>query len=554
MLWILMHWMKRKRHLLLCLVCLLASALPAPAQEALGERVAGKVVNALDGRPVVHAEVSLQDTKSGRPVANVVAGADGSYHFDSLPPGKYELLARASGYLQAAYLAHPPFSTAIVTGAGLDTGALLLKLTPLSRIDGRVVDEVGDPVQDATVNLYREELDSAEERVRRVRGGQTSDDGHFHFDDLAPGRFYLTANAQPWYAVHPPLESENAASGSYRAAVDPALDVAYPMVFYPNAQSVEGASPIVLSGGSAVVANMQMTPQRAVSLTLRGMSAGGDTPRFAQLSRDVFGQQDFVSVQSSFLNGAQRFDGIAPGQYTLREASGGGVLGAATTVDLTTGSVTVEAPTAGGLAGVTVTVKDAAGNAVTGDKGKLQLNLRDAKGNRIGSSAVDAKGTAAFANLAPGDYRFALFSDGQAKVISVVTVAGRGVADGLLHLKAGNDASVTLISSGNPVEVDGVVQHGGKPSVGSMVVLVPAGKNTDPALYRRDQSDLDGSFTFRNVSPGAYLLVAIDDGWTLRWDDSKALLPYLLHSLPEDVQANGSGVMRLAEPVVSQAR
>ena len=33
-------------------------------------------------------------------------------------------------------------------------------------------------------------------------------------------------------------------------------------------------------------------------------------------------------------------------------------------------------------------------------------------------------------------------------------------------------------------------------------------------LIRRDQSDSDGSFALRDVVPGQYTVVAIQDGWT----------------------------------------
>ncbi len=537
----------------LCLQWLACLAPSVRAQQPAGDRVGGRVVNALTARPIARAAVSLEDTTTNHVVAETTAKEDGFYRFDPVPAGKYRLFAQAAGYLEEAYLAHPPFSTAVVTGAGLATDALTLKLTPFSEIDGRVTDETGQPIEHANITLYRENPDAAENRVRRFRGGQTSDDGRYHFDSLPPGRYFLTANAQPWYAVHPQTEREYANFVRYRAAVDPALDVAYPLTFYPNAQEEQGASPITLEGGSVVHANMQMTPQKALTLSVRGLATNGEVPRFAQVTREVFGEQEFVNAQSNLVDGVQQLSGLAPGQYSLRQNGRGnnGFSAQASPVDLTSGSVTMEAPATEPLASASVTVQTAAGEAPPPG---LRLNLRDGRNRRVGSQELDARGAAEFSNLSPGTYRFALLGEGKAKVISAVSVDGHPVADEVLHITGGGSLTVKLTASGNPVELDGFARHDGKPVAGSMVVLVPAGSNSDVALYRRDQTDLDGSFTFRNVSPGAYLLVAIDDGWSLRWDDSKALMPYLLHSIPIDVQSNASGVVREAEPVLTQAR
>jgi hypothetical protein len=43
-----------------------------------------------------------------------------------------------AGYLASAYDQHDIFSTAIVTGAGLDTDSLVLRMTPAAILSGRV--------------------------------------------------------------------------------------------------------------------------------------------------------------------------------------------------------------------------------------------------------------------------------------------------------------------------------------------------------------------------------------------------------------------------------
>jgi hypothetical protein len=50
-----------------------------------------------------------------------------------------------------------------------------------------------------------------------------------------------------------------------------------------------------------------------------------------------------------------------------------------------------------------------------------------------------------------------------------------------------------------------------------MVVLVPRNPEANGDLFRRDQSDLDGSFALHKVIPGPYTVCAIENGWDLDW-------------------------------------
>ena len=57
--------------------------------------------------------------------------------------------------------------------------------------------------------------------------------------------------------------------------------------------------------------------------------------------------------------------------------------------------------------------------------------------------------------------------------------------------------------------------------------LAPLDLRRNPALFRRDQSDSDGTFSLNAVVPGRYTLMAIEDGWDLEWDDPDVLKKYL---------------------------
>jgi len=95
-----------------------------------------------------------------------------------------------------------------------------------------------------------------------------------------------------------------------------------------------------------------------------------------------------------------------------------------------------------------------------------------------------------------------------------------------------------------------------------MVVLVPRevakGVAQDPEtsrdLFRRDQSDLDGTFSLGNVVPGSYILLAIENGWDLDWSQPAAIGPYLSHGQAIQVGTQVGRTMKIAEAVEVQSR
>jgi len=86
------------------------------------------------------------------------------------------------------------------------------------------------------------------------------------------------------------------------------------------------------------------------------------------------------------------------------------------------------------------------------------------------------------------------------------------------------------------------------------VVLVPRELTALPALARRDQSDSDGSFSLRDVAPGQYTLVAIEDGWELDWAQPEVIARYLRAGIAVTVSDKPGKLQPLAEPVPVQTR
>jgi len=73
-------------------------------------------------------------------------------------------------------------------------------------------------------------------------------------------------------------------------------------------------------------------------------------------------------------------------------------------------------------------------------------------------------------------------------------------------------------------------------------------------LFRRDQSDLDGTFTLGTVILGEYTIVAIENGWDLNWSQPGVIAHYLKNGGKVVIAPTAQEPVRLSEPVEVQSR
>ncbi|MFC9235789.1 MFS transporter [Streptomyces decoyicus] len=165
-----------------------------------GSAIHGFVRNA-EGSPVPRSAVTLISL-SGRQLGRAVAQANGSYALDAPGAGSYVLIAAADG--------HQPQASTVVVGDQPYGYDILLSGT--SGLGGQVRSAAtGEPVDGAMVVV-------TDVRGEVLATGRTGAEGHFAFDELAPGTFTVAVNA----ANHRPaaLPVEIGGQGTTRIEID----------------------------------------------------------------------------------------------------------------------------------------------------------------------------------------------------------------------------------------------------------------------------------------------------------------------------------------------
>jgi hypothetical protein len=533
--------MTTTRNLALCwiaaisLLALLAATQAQSSPSAGGYRIAGTLVSQTDAHPLARARVTVRSVKNPDQFLSMVTAEDGKFEFSAIPAGKYSLNGAKRGYISAGYDQHDQFSTAIVTGAGLDTETLTLRLAPTALITGKVLDESGDPVRHAMVSVYYDDHSAGVDQIHMHSGAQTNDQGVYEITRLRPGTYFLSVAAKPWYAVHPTSEAPGNRSRSRANAsassVDPSLDVAYATTYYSDATDPESATPIPVRGGERIEVDLHLNPVPALHLLFHVAGNGNNGYVFPQLQQQAFDGDSFVQTNGARMISPGLFEvsGIPAGRYNIR-LSGPGTATQMNGIDLTKDGEQIDTSASEPMSSVKVSAQ------IPGDAtplSQLRIGLRPGHRTMANWKQLDDKGEAQIDQLPAGKYEVQIWGPPKPYSVARISAEGAVISGHTITVAPGSSPSLSLTLVGGSTEVEGIAKRAGRSFAGAMVVLVPKydpkNPETDHDLFRRDQSDLDGTFVLHNVVPGTYTILAIENGWDLDWSQPNVISAYVPH-------------------------
>lgn len=292
------------------------AALLLAQSAAQGERVAleGTVVDALTGQPVKGALVQVRPVPfrpNWPPDSQATTDASGKFRIENLIPGRIGVFARHDRY--PPIMEHPPKTEEIVTLESGGTKDYRLKIVPGAAISGRVVDEDGEPMPFANVDVVGENDDP--ERSRPYGQSGVNDRGEFRIANVPTGRYRLRVRAN-----RPPLRNRSFAP---READADFASLVYPLAYHPpqspggKAQTIEVQPGMQLTG-----IEIRLTVERAVPVSgqVSGYRAPANGPGLSLTLRRKGTLTDAYFAYSQ-PDGKFRFSGVRPGSYDLTAMS-----------------------------------------------------------------------------------------------------------------------------------------------------------------------------------------------------------------------------------------
>jgi hypothetical protein len=268
-------------------------------------------------------------------------------------------------------------------------------------------------------------------------------------------------------------------------------------------------------------------------------------------------KRDFDSPQQAIQADVQTYArgvfevAVAPGKYELRTPQGNNEGSRSSEVEISQDNQELNVSSGQALSNISAKVELIGGEAAMPPR--MVFALRNAQ------HRVDARGVLSparevtFADVAPGNYEVLAGSASRAYSVMSMVVNGSRVSGHSLTIPADATLALSLTVAGGFGDVTGVAQQAGQPAAGAMMVLVPKDPESNSQLFRRDQSDLDGTFVFQSVLPGAYTMIAIKDGWSLDWSKPAVIARYAAHG--QKVVVGGSqSAIQLPRPVEIQLK
>jgi hypothetical protein len=480
---------------------------PAPPAETTVTATAvirGRVLSAANGAALIGAEVRMRGS-AGRDTRLVTTDDQGQFEVRDLPSGEWTVMASKAGYVSQEFGQTSPFDSS--TPVKLTNGqrlAMDVRLMRGSAVAGRVLNEYGDPVGDAAVQVMRlRTIRGIKQLVESGSGSRTDDLGAFRVYGLVPGDYYVIADV---------LSADNSFDGELTTA----------RTYFPSATRLADAQLVRLRPGEDQLGLDVTAPSRASFATISGVVIGADgapvtDAEVSVVDRDINtiggARRSFSRVDR---NGRFLLTRIPPGSYDLEAEAFRASAGTEA------GTLQVEVDTAD-VSGLTVALSVRPRVRVTGtivtETGAppppgVELTLRtEVEGIRGAPSLTTTlsrdNGRFTLELLAGTTFGVDLATPGW--MVKRIEINGRESADGTLDVAPGvTTAAVRVVLTDRVAEVSGTVSLGGAARAGVVIFPADASKWTYPSPYvKSTRTDANGRFTLSGLPVERYHIVAV---------------------------------------------
>ena len=561
-----------------CVVCLLGTGLPSPpavfgqtrdsASQPFGQpardpsaldptaglaALSGRVLRGDTGAVVKRAIVRLagQDTRDRR---TVQTDDTGRYQFTDLQAGRYTVTVSKAGFITLAYGQKHPRQPALPIQ--VDAGRPLINVNIVlprgSVISGYVVDEDGEPMARAVVQVLRYVYRQGLRQIEPAGTDQTDDRGQYRVFDLEPGEYFVSVTLprrRGRFGAGGPGgrggRGGRGGGGLFGALVveDPNATGLAPS-YYPGVTMLREAVPLTL-GLSQEMAGVSFAAQLVPMARVGGMVFGpdGSPARGTQVlltSAEVMGR-----TPGSTLAGRVDRDGyfevtnVPPGRYTVRAREGRGRRDSAQV--FASQEITVDGQD---ITDLTMMLRHGAeirgtltfdGTQMPDPSDLERLLVTTSPLNPIpfeqrgGSDAgVEPDGGFVLSDIGGGPRLIRLNRLPDGLQLKAVYLQGRDVIDTPRAFAAGQTISgVTLVLTDQITELAGMVHDEGGDAVTEFTVIAFP---TDERLWQpqsrhimASRPDQNAQYRMRGLPPGDYFLSVVEVVQQGEWFDPRFL-------------------------------
>ena len=489
-----------------------------PYRPRPGGAVERQVLNAITGEPVKKANIVLRRADSSRsrsgPPQSYATSTDtaGRFSMKAIDSGQYRLSVDRTGFVSTEYGARASTrqGTTLSLDAGQELQDLTIRLTPHSVVTGRVVDEDGEPVAYAQIQLQRYRYSQGRKQLTPVSGASTNDLGEYRVFGLPAGKYYISASYRNRMMSDPAMADRSQGP-----------EEGYVPTYYPGTTDPAAAAMVeVPLGGELRSINFTLAKTRTVRVRGRVQYAGGAS-----------GRQHITIMlvprgQMGFSGGMNRTSPDPQGGFEIlacawaptpwwRRSSSGDTAGAREPLDV--GNANLENLNITITPGMELAGQVSIDGGGTANLSGLRVSLRPREpGPMFGpTSAGSVKEGGAFtlSNVTPDQYDFQISGLPGGHYVKSIRMADQDVLEAGLNVQRGAAGPVSVVLAPNAGQAEGVVLDGKQqPAAGATVVLVPETRRRDkPQFYKTATADQNGHFTLQNIDPGDYKLFAWED-------------------------------------------
>lgn len=527
---------------------LLGVALVGPAWPQTGAgsekewRIEGQVVDSVTGAPIRKVLVRLNPTAGSRGEAiGVLTDADGRFTFTGTEPATSTLFLEHPVYRSRFIPEQGTNEQPITVGPGESRTGLVLKLVPFGVLTGRILDEDGDPVLYAQVELLSFSYTDLGRELGTRHRGSTNDLGEYRIVGVRPGRYYLR--------VTPP--QPRVGRDDLRILNSPGTNL---LTFYPASPDLQGAS-MLLVGPGQKLDGADITLRRGTLATVRGrvICPQPNNNCFISVHRDMGSDSTGWGLPVTENDGHFTIRNLPPGNYTVSAEVVTGNTQSSARATIQVGTEDIE-----GIELRPVPSFDVRGRLRfdgTPVGGSTQISVRMTRQDRRATFGRLNEDNSEFVvpNVAPDTWALNVMTPREIYVKSI-RIGQKEYLDQQVDLKAGPPAEPVVVTFGtNIARVEGTVDLAGQslpalagavliPTRNSSMASAPVTQDTNRMyqLSRETTIKPDGRFEFPQVAPGTYRVYAWAKGnLTAALFDPDYLKPYVSYGADVTVGEGG---------------